>query len=139
MKADLTRTPLHKLFQTLKGKRIKTVHSDEGFQNTARVLIEHGRHDPMAKDEANLSPLHIYQGPVATIDYIINQQDLFYIDLDEETKSGNDVVKGIMMYSFFHGPSQGIHLARWFWEKGISQPYWRWSGDVFGLFGASQV
>ena len=93
-------------------------YDHEDFQTTIRVLIEQGQYDPMALSSDGCTPLHFYEGPLETFEYIINQQNHFCINLEEKANGGQDVIEGMLVNGGFHGAYNMLHLINHLLEAG---------------------
>ena len=89
-------------------------YSTEDFQDTARVLIEKGQHDPMAVNSDLFSTLHLYNGPLEAVEYIVNQQNQFHIDFDQRDKDGYNFITSILRCAKL----RALHLIKHFHETG---------------------
>ena len=124
-----TSTPLHILTIRTHYPMDPNHLNAEAFQETARVLIEQGQHDPMAIDKHMTSPLHRYAGPLEMFKYMVNQQSQFDIDLEQRDDDGWGILDltCVNVATFMNKPHyHGLYVVRYLYETGQLQPGWRY-------------
>ena len=83
--------------------------------------MSQGQLDPMAVDKMGFAPLHYFRGSIETLEYIINQQEYFDIDLNQNTENNDSFATRLLAAHLVYREPHGLHLIRYLWDRGLIQ------------------